>query len=177
LRDNHSRRRTSRKSKRKCTSLRAGSAERAQAHAKPEALALYKKTNQIFKCELVEEKASEPMVSFYTTGKFIDFCRGPHIPSTKRIQAFKLMSVAGAYWKGQEGNPQLQRIYAIAFSPRKNSTNTCTAWRKPSAAITASLARNSTLQHPGRSRPGLIFWHPKGGSFERLSRTGSAKSC
>src|SRR6266481_2667665 len=71
---------------------------------KPEALDLYKKSNQIFKCELVEEKATEPMVSFYTTGKFIDFCRGPHIPSTKRIQAFKLMSVAGAYWKGQEGN-------------------------------------------------------------------------
>src|SRR5690242_820672 len=71
---------------------------------KPEALDLYKKSNQIFKCELVEEKATEPMVSFYTTGKFMDFCRGPHIPSTKRIQAFKLMNVAGAYWKGQEGN-------------------------------------------------------------------------
>src|SRR5882757_5876635 len=69
---------------------------------KPEALELYKNSNQIFKCELVEEKAVEPIVSFYSTGKFIDFCRGPHIPSTKRIQAFKLMSVAGAYWKGQE---------------------------------------------------------------------------
>src|SRR5215468_11974456 len=69
---------------------------------KPEALEFYKKSNQIFKCELVEEKVTEPMVSFYTTGKFIDFCRGPHIPSTKRIQAFKLMNVAGAYWKGQE---------------------------------------------------------------------------
>ncbi len=86
---------------------------------KPEALDLYKKSNQIFKCELVEEKATEPMVSFYTTGKFIDFCRGPHIPSTKRIQAFKLMNVAGAYWKGQEGNPQLQRIYAVAFFTQK----------------------------------------------------------
>src|SRR5438034_5305214 len=62
---------------------------------KTEALELYKKSNQIFKCELVEEKAAEPMVSFYSTGKFIDFCRGPHIPSTKRIQAFKLMNVAG----------------------------------------------------------------------------------
>ena len=82
---------------------------------KAEALKLYKESNQIFKCELVEEKANELMVSFYTTGKFIDFCRGPHIPSTKRITAFKLMSVAGAYWKGQEGNPQLQRIYAAAF--------------------------------------------------------------
>jgi len=86
---------------------------------KAEAIDLYKKTNQVFKCELVEEKATEPMVSFYTTGKFIDFCRGPHIPSTKRIQAFKLMSVAGAYWKGQEGNAQLQRIYAVAFFTQK----------------------------------------------------------
>src|SRR5258706_13278632 len=85
----------------------------------PEALEFYKKSNQIFKCELVDEKVSEPMVSFYTTGKFIDFCRGPHIPSTKRIQAFKLMNVAGAYWKGQEGNPQLQRIYAAAFCTQK----------------------------------------------------------
>src|SRR5271169_4511670 len=82
---------------------------------KPEALDLYKKSNQIFKCELVEEKAVDPMVSFYTTGKFIDFCRGPHIPSTGKIQAFKLMSVAGAYWKGAEGNPQMQRIYGACF--------------------------------------------------------------
>src|SRR6201998_2407305 len=86
---------------------------------KPEALKLYQDSNQLFKCELIEEKADEPMVSFYTTGKFIDFCRGPHIPSTKRIQAFKLMNVAGAYWKGQEGNAQLQRIYAAAFFTQK----------------------------------------------------------
>src|SRR5262250_2400864 len=86
---------------------------------KPEALDFYKKSNQIFKCELVEEKVTEPMVSFYTTGRFIDFCRGPHIPSTKRIQAFKLMNVAGAYWKGHEGNAQLQRIYAVAFFTQK----------------------------------------------------------
>src|SRR5258708_4464567 len=62
---------------------------------KPDALDLYRKWDQGFKCELVEEKAVESMVSFYTTGKFIDFCRGPHIPSTGRIRAFKLMSVAG----------------------------------------------------------------------------------
>src|SRR6202162_6360429 len=69
--------------------------------SKTEAIELYKKTNQTFKCELVEEKATEPMVSFYTTGKFIDFCRGPHISSTKRINAFNLKSIAGAYVKGQ----------------------------------------------------------------------------
>src|SRR5437879_6030975 len=66
---------------------------------KPEALDLYKKSNQLFKCEIVEEKATETMVSILPTGKFIDFCRGPHLPSTKRIQAFKLMNVAAAYWK------------------------------------------------------------------------------
>ena len=82
---------------------------------KGEALELYRNWNQAFKCELVEEKAIEPMVSFYTTGKFIDFCHGPHIPGTGRIKAFKLMNVSGAYWKGQEGNPQLQRIYAACF--------------------------------------------------------------
>ena len=61
---------------------------------KPEALEMYKKTNQPFKYELVDEKANELLVSFYTTGKFIDFCRGPHIPSTRKINAFKIMSVA-----------------------------------------------------------------------------------
>src|SRR6204780_688401 len=87
--------------------------------SKPEALELYRKSNQEFKCELVEEKATEPMVSFYTTGKFIDFCRGPPIPSTGRIKAFKLMNVAGAYWKGQESNPQMQRIYGACFIDQK----------------------------------------------------------
>src|SRR5271165_5524245 len=82
---------------------------------KAEALELYRKWDQSFKCELVEEKVVEPMVSFYTTGKFIDFCRGPHIPSTGRIKAFKLMNVAGAYWKGDEKNPQMQRIYGACF--------------------------------------------------------------
>jgi threonyl-tRNA synthetase len=86
---------------------------------KPEALELYRKSNQEFKCELVDEKATEPMVSFYTTGKFLDFCRGPHIPSTGRIKAFKLMNVAGAYWKGQESNAQMQRIYGACFVEQK----------------------------------------------------------
>src|ERR1700683_4356562 len=86
---------------------------------KPEALELYRNSKQEFKCELIEEKAVDPIVSFYTTGKFLDFCRGPHIPSTGRIKAFKLMNVAGAYWKGQEGNPQMQRIYGACFVDQK----------------------------------------------------------
>jgi threonyl-tRNA synthetase len=139
---------------------------------KPEALELYKRTNQTFKCELVDEKAVEPMVSFYTTGKFIDFCRGPHIPSTKRIQAFKLMSVAGAYWKGQEGNPQLQRIYAAAFFSQKELDEYLhrleEAKRRDHRKLGQELDLFSIEEEAG---PGLIFWHPKGGLIRNLIET------
>jgi len=136
---------------------------------KPEALKLYKDSNQIFKCELVEEKADEPMVSFYTTGKFIDFCRGPHIPSTKRIQAFKLTNVAGAYWKGQEGNAQLQRIYALAFYTQKELDEYLhrieEAKRRDHRKLGTELELFSIQEAAG---PGLIFWHPKGGLIRTL---------
>jgi threonyl-tRNA synthetase len=136
---------------------------------KPEAIDLYKKTNQVFKCELVEEKAVEPLVSFYTTGKFIDFCRGPHIPSTKRIQAFKLMSVAGAYWKGHEGNPQLQRIYAACFFTQKELDEYLhrleEAKRRDHRKLGAELDLFSIEEEAG---PGLVFWHPKGGLIRTI---------
>jgi threonyl-tRNA synthetase len=136
---------------------------------KPEALELYKNTNQPFKCELVEEKADEPMVSFYTTGKFIDFCRGPHIPSTKRITAFKLMNVAGAYWKGQEGNPQLQRIYAAAFYTQKELDEYLhrleEAKRRDHRKLGTELDLFSIQEDAG---PGLIFWHAKGGVIRKI---------
>src|SRR5579863_9401200 len=136
---------------------------------KPEALEFYKKSNQIFKCELVEEKVIDPMVSFYTTGKFIDFCRGPHIPSTKRIQAFKLMSVAGAYWKGQEGNAQLQRIYAAAFFTQKELDEYLhrleEAKRRDHRKLGPELDLFSIQEEAG---PGLIFWHPKGGLIRKI---------
>src|SRR6266581_4547210 len=136
---------------------------------KREALELYKKTGQIFKCELVEEKAQEPMVSFYTTGKFIDFCLGPHIPSTKRITAFKLMNVAGAYWKGREGNPQLQRIYGACFFTQKELDEYLhrleEAKKRDHRKLGAELDLFSIQDEAG---PGLIFWHPKGGLVRKL---------
>jgi threonyl-tRNA synthetase len=135
---------------------------------KAEALELYKQTGQTFKCELVEEKAVEPMVSFYTTGKFIDFCRGPHIPSTGRIQAFKLMNVAGAYWKSQEGNPQMQRIYGAAFVEQKELDDYLhkleEAKRRDHRRLGTELDLFSIQDEAG---PGLIFWHPKGAIIRR----------
>jgi threonyl-tRNA synthetase len=136
---------------------------------KPEALELYRKSNQIFKCELVEEKATEPMVSFYSTGKFIDFCRGPHIPSTGRIQAFKLMNVAGAYWKGAEGNPQMQRIYGACFFTKAELdeylNRLAEAKRRDHRKLGPELGLFSIEEAAG---PGLIFWHPKGGLIRKI---------
>jgi len=136
---------------------------------RPEAIKLYEDSKQTFKCELVEEKATEPMVSFYTTGKFIDFCRGPHIPSTGRIQAFKLINVAGAYWKGHEGNPQMQRIYGACFVEKSQLDDYLhkleEAKRRDHRRLGPELGLFSIEEQAG---PGLIFWHPKGGLVRKL---------
>ena len=136
---------------------------------KPEALELYRKANQEFKCELVEEKADEPMVSFYTTGKFIDFCRGPHIPSTGRIKAFKLMNVSGAYWKGKESNPQMQRIYGACFIEQKDLDEYLhkleEAKRRDHRRVGKELELFAVSDLVGS---GLPLWLPKGATVRRL---------
>ena len=136
---------------------------------KPEALELYRKSNQEFKCELVEEKATEPMVSFYSTGKFLDFCRGPHIPSTGRIKAFKLMNVAGAYWKGKESNPQMQRIYGACFIDQKELDeylhNLEEAKRRDHRRVGKELGLFTVSDQVGA---GLPLWLPKGATIRRL---------
>jgi len=136
---------------------------------KPEAIELYKKWDQGFKCELVEEKATEPMVSFYTTGKFIDFCRGPHIPSTGRIRAFKLMNVAGAYWKGSEANPQMQRIYGACFFTDKELEEYLHRLEEAKRRDHRKLGQELDLfSIEDQAGPGLIFWHPKGGLVRKI---------
>jgi len=136
---------------------------------KTEALELYRESKQEFKCELVEEKAIEPMVSIYTTGKFIDFCRGPHIPSTGRIQALKLINVAGAYWKGHEGNPQMQRIYGACFVEKSQLDEYLhkleEAKRRDHRRLGTELDLFSIEEEAG---PGLIFWHAKGGLIRKI---------
>jgi threonyl-tRNA synthetase len=137
--------------------------------SKPEALELYRSTNQEFKCELVDEKADEPMVSFYTTGKFIDFCRGPHIPSTGRIKAFKLMTVSGAYWKGKEGNPQLQRIYGACFIEQKDLDDYLHRLEEAKKRDHRKLGKELELfTVSDLVGSGLPLWLPKGATVRRL---------
>ena len=90
--------------------------------SKEEAKQLFSSRGENFKIELIDEILDD-QVSLYQQGEFIDLCRGPHIPSTGSIKAYKLLSVSGAYWRGKETNPMLQRIYGIAFDDKDKLKN------------------------------------------------------
>ncbi|HEX5410323.1 MAG TPA: threonine--tRNA ligase [Terriglobia bacterium] len=134
---------------------------------KAEGLKLFEKMGEFLKCELIEEKA-EPVFSAYRTGKFLDFCRGPHIPSTGRIKAFKLLSVAGAHWKGDEKSHPMQRIYGTAFFSKKDLEEFIhkqeEAKKRDHRRLGKELDLFSIQEDAG---PGLIFWHPKGGIIRK----------
>jgi threonyl-tRNA synthetase len=130
---------------------------------------LEKYSDAWMKCELIRERAGD-VFSEYTLGpRFIDFCRGPHVPDTSRIKAFKLLNVAGAYWKGNEKNPQLQRIYGTAFFSKKDLEEYLNkleeAKRRDHRKLGQELDLFSIQEVAG---PGLIFYHPKGGIIRKL---------
>jgi threonyl-tRNA synthetase len=121
------------------------------------------------KCELITERAGD-IFSEYTLGPhFIDFCRGPHIPDTSKIKAFKLLSVAGAYWKGNEHNKQLQRIYGTAFFTQKEVEEYLKQIDEAKKRDHRKLGRELDLfSIQELAGPGLIFFHPKGGVIRKL---------
>src|SRR5258708_5361805 len=120
--------------------------------------------DQPMKCELITEKA-DAVFSEYTLGPdFIDFCRGPHVPSTKKIKAFKLLSIAGAYWKGNEKNAHLQRIYGTAFFTKKELDEYLAKLEEAKKRDHRKLGQELDLfSIQELAGPGLIFFHPKGG--------------
>ena len=136
-------------------------------YPKEEGLKLFKQMGEFLKCELIEEKA-EPVFSAYKTGKFLDFCRGPHIPSTGRIKAIKLLSVAGAHWKGDEHSHPMQRIYGTAFFSPKDLDAFLTRIEEAKKRDHRRLGKELDLfSIQDDAGPGLIFWHPKGGLIRK----------
>src|ERR1700678_1260867 len=121
------------------------------------------------KVELIEERADD-IFSEYTLGPaFIDFCRGPHIPDTSKIKAFKLLSIAGAYWKGDEKNAQLQRIYGTAFFNKKELDEYLAKLEEAKKRDHRKLGQELDLfSIQELAGPGLIFWHPKGGRIRKI---------
>ncbi len=136
-------------------------------YPKEEGRKLFEQMGEVLKCELISEKA-EAVFSAYKTGKFLDFCLGPHIPSTGRIRAFKLLSVAGAYWKGDETSYPMQRIYGTSFFNQKGLDdflhNIEEAKRRDHRRLGKELDLFSIQEDAG---PGLIFWHPKGATIRK----------
>ncbi len=135
---------------------------------KAEGLAKYRAANESMKVELIEERAGDTF-SEYTLGpKFIDFCRGPHVPSSSKLKVFKLLSVAGSYWKGDEKNQQLQRIYGTAWFTQKELDEYLAkleeAKRRDHRKLGKELDLFSIQELAG---PGLIFFHPKGGIIRK----------
>jgi len=134
-----------------------------------ETLAQYRGIGDWMKCELIEDKTDSGRISIYKTGEvFNDFCRGPHIPSMGRIKAFKLLSVAGAYWKGDEKNARLQRIYGTSFFEKKELREYLERLEEAKKRDHRKLGKELDLYSIQESAgPGLIFWHPKGGTIRR----------
>jgi threonyl-tRNA synthetase len=122
-------------------------------------------------------KFTEPgaQVSFYRNGKFVDFCRGPHVPSTGRVKAVKVTNLAGAYWLGDEKNPQLQRIYGTAFFSQKDLdahfARLEEAAKRDHRVLGKQLDLFSIQELAGA---GLIFWHPKGAMIRKITRPSRA---
>lgn len=130
---------------------------------------LQKYSDAWMKCELIRDKA-DAVFSEYTLGPgFIDFCRGPHVPSSSKLKAFKLLSIAGAYWKGDEKNPQLQRIYGTAFFTKKELDEYLQKLEEAKKRDHRKLGQELDLfSIQELAGPGLIFFHPKGGLVRKL---------
>jgi threonyl-tRNA synthetase len=134
-----------------------------------EGLARFRSEGDFMKVHFIEQftKQGEP-ISTYRNGKFVDFCRGPHVPSTSRIKAFKLTSIAGAYWLGDEKNPQLQRIYGTSFFNKKDLEQHLHALEEAKKRDHRVLGKQLDLfSIQDLAGPGLIFWHPKGGLIRK----------
>ncbi len=127
-----------------------------------EAVAYFKGLGEYYKAEIIGSIPAGEDVSLYREGKFEDLCRGPHVPSTGKLKHFKLMKVAGAYWRGDQKNEQLQRVYGVAFATKDELQNYLTMLEEAEKRDHRKLGRELDLFHIDEHSPGTVFWHPKG---------------
>ena len=122
----------------------------------------FKSIGEHYKAELIEAIPAGETVSLYREGDFVDLCRGPHVPSTGKLKVFKLMKVAGAYWRGDHHNEQLQRIYGTAWAKKDEQDAYLTMLEEAEKRDHRRLGRQYDLFHLQDEAPGMVFWHPKG---------------
>ncbi|MEL4180835.1 threonine--tRNA ligase [Roseateles sp. PN1] len=127
-----------------------------------EAVSYFKSLGEAYKAEIIESIPADQAVSLYAEGKFTDLCRGPHVPSTGKLKHFKLMKVAGAYWRGDHRNEQLQRIYGTAWASKDDLQKYLLRLEEAEKRDHRKLGRELDLFHIDEHSPGTVFWHPKG---------------
>ncbi|MEY4468595.1 MAG: hypothetical protein RIR21_2389 [Pseudomonadota bacterium] len=130
--------------------------------ARDEAVAYFKSIGEAYKAEIIESIPANEDVSLYSEGKFTDLCRGPHVPSTGKLKVFKLMKLAGAYWRGDSKNEMLQRIYGTAWAKKEDQEAYLHMLEEAEKRDHRKLGKVLDLFHFQDEAPGLIFWHPKG---------------
>jgi len=127
-----------------------------------EAVAFFKNLGEHYKAEIIASIPSNEPISLYAQDNFIDLCRGPHVPSTGKLKVFKLMKLAGAYWRGDSKNEMLQRIYGTAWTKKEDQETYLHRLEEAEKRDHRKLGRSLDLFHQQDEAPGMVFWHPKG---------------
>jgi len=135
--------------------------------SRKDAVALFKGMGEHYKVEIIEDLPADEEISVYQQGDWMDLCRGPHVPSTGKLGAFKLTKVAGAYWRGDSNNTQLQRIYGTAWSTPKELKAYLNRIAEAEKRDHRKIGRKLDLFHFSDDAPGSVFWHPKGWTLFR----------
>jgi threonyl-tRNA synthetase len=130
--------------------------------SRDEAVAFFKAKNEHYKAEIIESIPANEDLSLYSQGEFIDLCRGPHVPNTSKLRAYKLMKLAGAYWRGDSKNEMLTRVYGTAFLNDKDLKAYLTQLEEAEKRDHRKIGKALDLFHMQEEAPGLVFWHPKG---------------
>ena len=130
--------------------------------SRDQAVDLFSDRGEHYKSSIIQSIPSEEILSLYRQGDFVDLCRGPHVPSTGHIKAFKLMKVAGAYWRGDSNNEMLQRIYGTAWPDKKQLKHFLHQLAESEKRDHRTIGKKLNLFHFQDEAPGMVFWHPNG---------------
>jgi threonyl-tRNA synthetase len=130
--------------------------------SRDEAVAFFKNMGEHYKAEIIESIPASEDLSLYSQGEFTDLCRGPHVPATDKLRAFKLMKVAGAYWRGDSNNQMLSRIYGTSWLNDKDLKAYLTQLEEAEKRDHRKIGKTLNLFHQQEEAPGMVFWHPKG---------------
>jgi len=133
-----------------------------------DAVELFKSMGEHYKAEIIESIPTNEVLSLYKQGDFIDLCRGPHVPSTRKLKVFKLMKLAGAYWRGDSNNEMLQRVYGTAWENKKDLEDYLYRLEEAEKRDHRKIGKVQDLFHTQEEAPGMVFWHPKGWTLYQL---------